>query len=147
MVIDQYQTPDEVIPLTWFDFILDIGAMQKTSDIIWQDTQHQVLFSLIDQIKEVPFDPDILIRLKLYAEHHFILEETYMQTLEYPHMEAHIEAHDRFREELAAMLDTDPSMHVALQISLSDFLYKWLKLHVLGIDKKLEDFVMKSSAK
>ena len=36
---------------------------------------------------------------------------------------------------------------VALQISLSDFLYKWLKLHVLGIDKKLEDFVMKSSVK
>ncbi len=145
--IDEYQTPVGVIPLTWCDFILDIGAMQKTSDIIWQDTQHQVLFSLIDQIKEVPFDPDILIRLKLYAEHHFILEETYMQTLEYPHMEAHIVAHNRFREELAAMLDTDPSMHVALQVSLSDFLYKWLKLHVLGIDKKLEDFVMKSSFK
>ena len=121
--------------------------MQKTSDIIWQDTQHQVLFTLIDQIKEEPFDPDILVRLKLYAEHHFILEETYMETLEYPHADAHIEAHNRFREELAAMLETDPSMHVALQISLSDFLYKWLKLHVLGIDKKLEDFVMKSSVK
>ena len=121
--------------------------MQKTSDLIWQDTQHQVLFTLIDQIKEEPFDPDILVRLKLYAEHHFILEETYMETLKYPHAEAHIEAHNRFREELAEMLNTDPSMHLALQISLSDFLYKWLKLHVLGIDKKLEDFVMKSSVK
>ena len=121
--------------------------MQKTSDIIWQDTQHQVLFELIEKIKEVPFDPDILTRLKLYAEHHFSLEETYMLQLEYPHRDEHIEAHDRFREELAAMLETDPSMHVALQVSLSDFLYKWLKLHVLGIDKELEDFVMKSSAK
>jgi hemerythrin len=147
VLIDQYQSFAEIITLTWCDFILETGAMQKTSDIIWQDTQHQVLFDLIDQIKEVPFDPDILVRLKLYAEHHFILEETYMQTLEYPHMEAHIVAHDRFREELAAMLDTDPSMHVALQVSLSDFLYQWLKLHVLGIDKKLEDFVMKSSSK
>ena len=26
--------------------------MQKTSDVIWQDTQHQVLFELIDKIKE-----------------------------------------------------------------------------------------------
>ena len=26
--------------------------MQKTSDLIWQDTQHQVLFELIDKIKE-----------------------------------------------------------------------------------------------
>ena len=121
--------------------------MQKTSDIIWQDTQHQVLFELIDRIKEVPFDPDILVRLKLYAEHHFILEETYMAELSFPHRDAHIEAHDRFREELAAMLETDPSMHESLQIALSDFLYKWLKLHVLGIDKKLEDFVLKSSSK
>lgn len=121
--------------------------MQKTSDIIWQDAQHQVLFELIEQIKQVPFDPEILLRLKLYAEHHFTLEETYMEQLNYPHREAHVVAHDRFREELAAMLETDPSMHLALQVSLSDFLYKWLKLHVLGIDKKLEDFVLKSSAK
>ena len=121
--------------------------MQKTSDIIWQDTQHQVLFTLIARIKEVPFDPDILTELKLYAEHHFTLEETYMMALDYPLKDEHIEAHDRFREELTAMLETDPSMHIALQISLSDFLYKWLKLHVLGIDKELEDFVLKSSAK
>ena len=121
--------------------------MQKTSDIIWQDTQHQVLFELIDKIKEVPFDPDILVRLKLYAEHHFILEETYMVELNFPHRDAHIKAHDRFREELEAMLEIDPTMHESLQVSLSDFLYKWLKLHVLGIDKKLEDFVLKSSAK
>lgn len=121
--------------------------MQKTSDILWQDTQHQVLFSLIESIKEVPFDPDILVQLKLYAEHHFILEETYMEVLNYPHRDEHIEAHDRFREELAAMLETDPSMHHALQVSLSDFLYKWLKLHVLGIDKRLEAFVLESSLK
>ena len=106
--------------------------MQKTSDLIWQDTQHQVLFELIDRIKEVPFDPDILVRLKLYAEHHFILEETYMLELRYPHADKHITAHDRFREELAAMLETDPAMGQNLQVSLSDFLYKWLKLHVLG---------------
>ena len=121
--------------------------MQKTSDIIWQDTQHQVLFELIERIKEVPFDPDILVHLKLYAEHHFILEETYMVELDYPQRNAHVAAHDRFREELAAMMETDPGMHESLQISLSDFLYKWLKLHVLGIDKKLEDFVLKSSSK
>ncbi len=121
--------------------------MQKTSDVIWQDTQHQVLFDLIDRIKEVPFDPDILVRLKLYAEHHFVLEETYMRQLDYPGTDAHVRAHDRFREELEAMMQTDPSMHESLQISLSDFLYKWLKLHVLGIDKKLEDFVLKSKVK
>jgi len=121
--------------------------MQKTSDLIWQDTQHQALFELIDKIKEIPFDPDILIRLKLYAEHHFVLEEAYMVELSYPHINDHIEAHNRFREELEAMLETDPTMGRTLQASLSDFLYQWLKLHVLGIDKQLEDFVMKSNSK
>ena len=121
--------------------------MQKTSDLIWQDTQHQALFHLIDRIKVVPFDPEILHQLKLYAEHHFILEETYMRKLDYPHLDAHIDAHDRFREELRAMMETDPTMHESLQVSLSDFLYKWLKLHVLGIDKELEDFILKSEHK
>ena len=121
--------------------------MQKTSDLIWQDTQHQALFELIERIKEVPFDPEILIRLKLYAEHHFILEEAYMRELNYPHAKDHLDAHDRFREELVAMLDTDPTMGQALQVSLSDFLYEWLKLHVLGIDKELEEFVIKSDSK
>lgn len=121
--------------------------MKKTSDIIWQDTQHQVLFELIEQIKIVPFDPEILNRLKLYAEHHFILEETYMRELGYPHIDAHLEAHDRFREELEAMMETDPTMHESLQVSLSNFLYEWLKLHVLGIDKQLEDFIVRSEHK
>ena len=121
--------------------------MQKTSDLIWQDTQHQMLFTLIERIKVVPFDPDVLVQLKIYAEHHFVLEEAYMRTLEFPGTEAHIHAHDRFREELEAMMETDPTMHESLQISLSDFLYKWLKLHVLGIDKELEAFILESESK
>ncbi len=45
------------------------------------------------------------------------------------------------------MIDTDPSVSTALQNSLSDFLYKWLKLHVLGIDKELEAFIQASNQK
>ena len=121
--------------------------MQKTSDLIWQDTQHQMLFLLIDQIKVVPFDREIIVKLKLYAEHHFSLEETYMEILEYPDASDHLKAHNRFREELEAMMETDVGDSKLLQNVLSDFLYKWLKLHVLGIDKKLEDYILKSSAK
>ncbi len=119
----------------------------QTSALIWQNTQHQTLFKLIEQIKEVPFDPDIFLQLRLYTEHHFLLEETYMRELGYPGIDDHISAHNRFREEMRAMLDTDPSISPALQNSLSDFLYKWLKLHVLGIDKQLEDFILQSKSK
>lgn len=121
--------------------------MIKTSELIWQDTQHQILFKLIDQIKEVPFDREILTRLHFYAEHHFVLEEAYMAELNYPDAEAHLNAHNRFREELISMVETQCNMDSILQESLSNFLYKWLELHVLGIDKRLEKFVLESKAK
>ena len=121
--------------------------MEKTSDIIWQDSQHQVLFELIEQIKAVPFDPEIITRLRHYAENHFYLEEIYMEKLDYPEFEAHRKAHNRFREEIEALAEIEADSSVDIQIALSDFLYKWLKMHVLGIDKRLEDFVMQSNAK
>ena len=121
--------------------------MIKTSDLIWQDTQHQMLFKLIDDIKVEPFDPSVITRLQLYAEHHFSLEETYMAELDFPDMDDHIKAHDRFREELSAMVDSQASMNKALQDSLSLFLSEWLRLHVLGIDKKLEAYIQASSSK
>jgi len=121
--------------------------MIKTSELIWQDTQHQILFKLIDQIKDVPFDREILVKLQLYAEHHFKLEEVYMVKLEYPHTEHHVKLHDRFREELTSMIEIPLDMDATLQESLSTFLSEWLKLHVFGIDKEFEDFVLKSDSK
>jgi len=121
--------------------------MIKTSDLIWQDAQHQMLFKLIEDIKTVPFDQTVVTRLQLYAEHHFSLEEIYMEKLQYPGSAAHIRAHNRFREELEAMVETQDSMNKVLQNSLSLFLSEWLKLHVLGIDKELEAFVLESESK
>lgn len=121
--------------------------MIKTSDLIWQDTQHQMLFDLIDDIKVEPFDRSVIARLQLYAEYHFVLEETYMEKLRYPDIDAHINAHNRFREELSSMVVTQDDMNKALQNSLSLFLSEWLKLHVFGIDKKLEAFILESESK
>ncbi len=106
-----------------------------------------MLFKLIDEIKIEPFDREVLKKLQLYAEHHFSLEETYMKELNYPGIADHVRAHDRFREELRAMVDTQVSMNKVLQDSLSLFLFEWLRLHVLGIDKKLEDYILRSSSK
>ena len=121
--------------------------MIKTSNLIWQDTQHQVLFQIIDEIKQQPFDRSVFIRLQGYAEQHFMLEEVYMAKLEYPEIDAHIRAHDRFREELESMIQSPLTINRTLQDSLSLFLSEWLKLHVMGIDKKLEAFILESESK
>lgn len=121
--------------------------MQKTSDIIWQDAQHQVLFELIDQIKAKQLDSSVFEKLTDYAEHHFVLEEIYMEKINYPDFEQHKKAHDQFRRELNVMLESHQDYNDILRESLSMFLTEWLKRHVLGLDKKLERFILDSDKK
>lgn len=121
--------------------------MQKTSDLIWQDTQHQMLFKLIDDLKTEPFDRAVLDHLCLYAEHHFSLEEAYMAQLSYPDQVAHTEAHNKFRQELSQMREKPSELNEQIRHSLSLYLREWLKRHVMGIDKKFEAFVLASEAK
>lgn len=122
-------------------------SVRKTSDLIWQDTQHQVLFELIDQIRDSRSDLTVFARLTSYAEEHFALEEAYMKKLDYPYAREHIQAHDKFRRELKEMVAQQSLFDKALRETLSLFLSEWLKRHVFGIDKKFERFVLMSDFK
>ena len=121
--------------------------MQKTSEVIWQDTQHQMLFALLDEIAEEQSSHSVLHQLKYYAESHFALEEKYMLLLEYPGYSEHLQAHDKFREQLTVMLENPESHDHSSRQLISTFLTEWLKRHVFGIDKKLEDFIFSSDAR
>ncbi len=121
--------------------------MRKTSELIWQDAQHQVLFEILDDIRDPEAGDEVLRRLRDYTETHFMLEERYMELLDYPGTEPHRRAHDRFREEIDdAIASTDPHDELFRTI-LSTFLTEWLKRHVFGIDKELEAFILGSSVK
>jgi hemerythrin len=120
--------------------------MRKTSEIIWQDAQHQVLFEILDLIKEPGADSRVLEKLRDYSENHFALEEKYMEELDYPGRAEHIESHDRFRREIDQLLgsgDPDPAFMDLVAI----FLTEWLKRHVFGVDKALEEFILQADAK
>jgi hemerythrin len=121
--------------------------VKKTSDLIWQDKQHQVLFELIDQLENGHGDKLVFRRLNEFAENHFSLEEEYMIKLEFPHYDAHKRAHDKFRNELDLMIKECHSYDVKFCAALAEFLREWLLSHIFGIDKVLEDFIMKSDAK
>ncbi len=120
--------------------------MQKTSDLIWQDLQHQRLFEIIDSLKDDTDAQEVVLQLHLYMDCHFALEEAYMQQLGYPDYEAHLEAHNKFRIEVLKLLDHGPDGEQERQL-LSGYLRRWLKLHVLGIDKELEAFILASNKK
>jgi hemerythrin len=121
--------------------------MRKTSDVIWQDVQHQVLFQILDLIKEPGADSHVLYRLKDYIETHFSLEEHYMVVLEFPGREVHIQAHDRFREEIEQLVVKGEDPDDMFREIIATFLTEWLTRHVFGIDKELEAFILQSSAK
>jgi len=121
--------------------------MRKTSAIIWQDKQHQVLFDVLDHIKSGNAGPQELDKLRAYADNHFAIEEEYMAVLNYPHREQHIKAHDKFRAEFKTMVDPQYSMDRDFHFYLGTFLTEWLLRHVFGIDKELEEFIQESESK
>jgi hemerythrin len=121
--------------------------MQKTSELIWQDKQHQVLFKLIEQLENGRGDASVFRRLHDFAENHFTLEEEYMVRLNFPHIEAHRRAHDKFRSELELMIQECHTYDIKFCVALAEFLREWLRSHIFGIDKQLEEFVLKSDAK
>ncbi len=120
--------------------------MRKTSDIIWQDAQHQVLFEILDQIRQPGAGRHVLYQLREYTETHFSLEECYMEKLRYPGRDAHIRAHDLFRQEIEQLLENEAEQDTQFMDVISTFLTEWLTRHVFGIDKQLELFILESGA-
>jgi hemerythrin len=112
------------------EFSVHAYPMRKTSEIIWQDAQHQVLFEILDLLKEPTADSQVLHRLEDYTRTHFELEE-----------------HARFRKEISELLEGNQELDAVFREIISTFLTEWLTRHVFGIDKKLEDFILQAPAK
>ncbi|MFT4614118.1 MAG: hemerythrin [Bacteroidia bacterium] len=115
--------------------------MLKTSDIIWQDAQHQVLFEILDLIKQPGSVSRVIIRLRDYTETHFEFEERYMLALDFPDREEHVHAHNQFRREIDLLLKGgEPDAQ--FRELIATFLSQWLRRHVFDADKKLEAYIL-----
>jgi len=121
--------------------------MRKTSELLWQDVQHQQLFEILELINHADSGPDIVLRLQQYTETHFTLEERYMEAVAYPGMDAHKRAHDVFRDEIATLLESGEEIDDCSRQVISTYLTEWLKRHVFGTDKELEAFILASAVK
>ena len=121
--------------------------MRKTSDIIWQDTQHQELFGIIEQINELEDSVDLFDRLIKHTDAHFLLEETYMEESDYPLIDKHKEEHAEFKKQLNNYIELNPVYDAEFRDKMSSFINKWLEEHVFGIDKELEKHLLGSNLK
>ncbi len=113
------------------------------------DDEHRQLFALVNEVHalvndDLIFDKydeimRILTELKNYTEMHFQDEESYMEKINYPDLDAQRRAHNTFIERLVDIKfedleDLDHHQQEYLQDVL-DFLAKWLFNHILKMDK------------
>ena len=116
----------------------------KTSDLIWQDSQHQELLVLVQRLRDSSDNGiDIMDKLSDYVAHHFMLEEKYMELSHFPGAEAHIRAHRLFAKKVESMQSSRTLLSQGLKNpkfrrEITDFLTDWLLTHVMGMDKELE---------
>jgi len=129
------------------------GSDMKTSDIIWQNTQHEELLEILESFKSSPtLGLELVDKLDEYIDHHFRLEEKYMEVTAYPDIDRHKRLHRIFSENVKKM---ELSRHIIeegfhdekFRDHISGFLHDWLMKHLLGIDKELEAHILKSRLK
>ncbi len=119
------------------------------------DDEHRKLFEIIKETNELicaellhdKYDRimELLAKLKDYTEFHFHDEETLMERIDYPGLEAQKHAHAAFVERLVDVdlgtLDDIDNDQQAYLLDLINYLIGWLSNHILVSDKKIAEYV------
>jgi hemerythrin-like metal-binding protein len=131
--------------------------------IAWQDSfetgvgdiddQHRVLINTLNEANarlrsETRQDAidQLLKDLLAYALYHFDTEESLMKTFDYaghdaPMAERHVAQHRQFAATVVDMRERFVATGELDREALLVFLNEWLTGHILGLDRKLGDFV------
>ncbi|GAA6170539.1 hypothetical protein NBRC116592_02090 [Colwellia sp. KU-HH00111] len=117
-----------------------------TSELIWQDMQHQELFRILAILATAP-EKSVLQRLINYGNDHFAIEEAYMRKLNYPELASHIKSHKYFNSKIKSYMDSQCIFDEQSAIELSSYLTDWLASHIFTVDKDFEAFVLQSEQK
>jgi len=112
------------------------------------DQEHARLFELVQETHDLLDDDilldkterltDLLSELIDYTRTHFSHEEAYMESIHYPHLEAHAAQHRQFESsllkvDLDSLADDYSSQNETVE-NLLNFLVNWLINHILKVD-------------
>lgn len=119
--------------------------------VVWQDFQHKELMELFLKLKEARNNKKdkgefrfAIAFLSMYVNHHFRLEEEYMDIYYYPDRKAHQKEHKKYIKTLKAFRDTHTEYSEAAMDSLIDEIGSWILGHILGDDKKLGAHILEA---
>lgn len=118
-------------------------ALSVGSEVI--DRQHQTLIAIINDLpaKEAPEFHDLVEYLLKYCFEHFENEEHWMRSIDYTDYEAHRKQHNHLSDRFHSFFTdyVDGRIHYA---AFKQFLFEWLKQHILQEDRKIAEFVRNS---
>jgi hemerythrin len=111
------------------------------------DKQHKGLFKLSNEIYHLVEEGvddaehfrELFMALNDYTVEHFIYEEMYMESKEYPELKEHIKQHIKFSETLKELaVGINKESHIK---DIGEFVTTWLVQHVLNEDMKYKEFI------
>lgn len=123
---------------TWNnEYSVGVGSM---------DSHHKKLFEIINRLHDAMKDGQaegnigaLVKELADYTHYHFSEEEKLMDQIQYAGKAAQLREHDAFREkmqEFVAKVNGGKALSSVAEIS--DTAVRWLREHILGMDKKYE---------
>jgi len=118
------------------------------------DNQHKKLVEIANDFYEslqrrqaLSVVESIIIRLYDYTKVHFADEEKLMESLNYPGLEEHHQTHiDLIKKIDDELVKYEKDKAIYPIHDMCAFIKDWLVNHILGMDKKIEPYVLKTKS-
>ena len=117
--------------------------------VVWQDFQHKELMDLFVKMRKARADKQdkesfrfAIAFLSMYVNHHFKLEEEYMDIYYYPEKESHKKEHKGFIKTLKEFRLKHKDYSEEAIDELMKKINKWILNHIFGDDKKLGSHIL-----
>ena len=111
------------------------------------DGEHIAIFHVCDRLNQAiartttAAECDFELRfLANYVGRHFEGEEQLMRSVDYPALKRHQAAHEKYRQELKALIARAATDHVVLE-AIAQSVTSWLTTHIRGEDKALATYL------
>lgn len=122
--------------------------------VVWQDFQHKQLMDLFFKIKQEKADGSgveaikySLAFLAMYVNHHFKLEEEYMDIYYFPDTALHKKEHREFIKRIKYLRTNFQDADDEAVDKLLRTINSWILDHILKNDKKLGDYILSCEQK
>jgi len=114
------------------------------------DEQHKIWFQKANELFEAgkqqkakEYINEMIDFLDEYTKQHFRDEETYMEEIRYPGLDAQKKAHASFVEELAKLKKNynEGGGNLLVILNANKMVINWLTNHIRSMDKKIGEYV------